>query len=388
MTKLEKSKNSFISLIMLPKTISKFLLITTAIFALLTAPASAKSAADWVAEGNRAFNAERFDDAVAAYDKALAESPGEARILFNKACALYMRKDYELARDLFEQAALKAGNASLEAKSHFNMGNAEFKQSNIPAESDMKNRLEVLERSIAHYEKALALAPEMEAAAHNLEMARATLQQLQKQQEAAERQKQQQQEMQKQLKELIDQQKALSRQTQEMEKQGNNSKDENDSRSELARGQASIKDKTRAMGENMAEAGGEDKEDPMDKARSHLTEAVDNQEKAEDKLNQSEYHDAQKGQEKAAEAMERALSELEANDKVQSAEEQDGRGEQASQETAEPTQASRDPESTGRNKADRMGTEDPEKILDEEYQNRRQRQITGGGNYRPVEKDW
>ena len=376
---------------MLFKIIFKYLGMIAAAAVILSAPASAKSAANWVAEGNRAFDAERFDDAVAAYDKALAESPGEARILFNKACALYMKKDYELARDLFEQAALKAGNASLEAKSHFNMGNAEFKQSNKPAESDMKNRLEVLERSIAHYEKALALEPEMEAAAHNLEMARATLQQIQKQQEAAERQKKQRQEMQEQLQDLIDQQKALSSQTQEMGKQGNDFKkgdEAGNGKEALAREQAAIKDKTRDLSERMTEANGEDKEDPTDKARSHLSEALDNQEKAEDKLNQSEYPDAQKAQEKAAEAMERALSELKDKDKGQSAEDQDDNGEQAPQETAAPAQASREPERTGRNKADGMGTEDPEKILEEEFQNRRQRQITSGGNYRPVEKDW
>ena len=248
---------------------------------MLVSPASAKSVADWVGEGNQAFDVQAFDAAISAYDKALSENPGDARILYNKACALYMNKDYAGARDLFEKAALKANDAVFEAKTHFNMGNAEFKNSTNSRDTDLKNTIEGVERSIAHYEKALALNPEMTDAAHNLEMARMTLQkiqeQLQQQKQAAEKQQKQQQ-----------------------EKEGQN---QNKRQKQTDAGQ----------GENSSDA-------PQNNAApQHKAQNADNQDQ-------------------------------------------------------EPSALKR--------------TEDPEKILEEENQNRRRRQIQKDGNYRPVEKDW
>jgi len=248
---------------------------------MLAAPASAKSASDWVAEGNQAFDVQEFDAAISAYDKALSENPGDARILYNKACALYMNKDYAGARDLFEKSALKANDAVFEAKTHFNMGNAKLKNSTNSRDADLKNTMEGVERSIAHYEKALALNPEMRNAAHNLEMARMTLQkiqeQLQQQKQAAEKQ-----------------------QKQQPEKEGQN----------------------------------------------------------------------QNNRQKQADA---------------------GQGENSSdepQKDAAPQQKAQNGKSKDQEPSAMMSTEDPEKILEEENQHRRRRQMQTGGDYRPVEKDW
>ena len=367
---------------------------------MLVTPAFAKSASDWVAEGNQAFNVQEFDAAISAYDKALAENPGDARILYNKACALYMNKDYASARDLFEKAALKAKDAAFEAKTHFNMGNAELKNSTNSRDADLKNTMEGVERSVAHYEKALSLSPEMTDAAHNLEMARMTLQKIQdeleKQKQAAEKKQKEQQAMEKDLKELIDQQQALSEKIRNREKQPTDAEKNADTKpdgNELAREQAEIKEKTRKMSQKMAYSAGSTPQDPMKKAGSHLNDAADRQKKAEEKLNQSAYSDAREDQEKASEAMKKALAEMQEGQTQNNRQEQAdaGQGENPSdepQKTAAPQQQAKNPESQDQEPAAMRGTEDPEKILEEENQNRRRRHIQTGGNYRPVEKDW
>ena len=106
--------------------------------------AHAASGADLVAEGNRAYQREDYEKALAAYDRASVEAPEAPQIYFNKGAVYYMQGDYTKAREMFEQAALKAKDLELEAGSQYNLGNCAFRESERQRDSDLKKSLAAL----------------------------------------------------------------------------------------------------------------------------------------------------------------------------------------------------------------------------------------------------
>ncbi len=161
----------------MPKT-HAFIIVFIAFIALslsLASTASAESAAGLVEKGNEAFAAGKFDEAIAAYDKALEKNPDAAQIHYNKGCALYMTQAYDEAADRFSLAALQNDDPAFRARTHFNMGNCLFQKSRLQENTDLQNISDSLEKSVRHYEKALDLDASLDAAANNLELARMAL---------------------------------------------------------------------------------------------------------------------------------------------------------------------------------------------------------------------
>jgi Ca-activated chloride channel family protein len=122
-----------------------------------------------VESGNASMKAGKPEEALAAYDQALAGVPNDAGAHFNRGNALYALSRFEEASAEFLRATQSAAPA-LRPSAFYNLGNSYFKNDKF-------------EDAIAAYRHSLALDPANERAKWNLELA------LQKKKEAEEKQK-------------------------------------------------------------------------------------------------------------------------------------------------------------------------------------------------------
>ncbi len=361
----------------------------------MTGPTLAASSGDLVAEGNRAYQSGKYDEALAAYEGASVDAPESPQVYFNKGAAYYMKGDYMKARDMFEQAALKSKDLSLEARSQYNLGNCSFRESERQRDSDLQKSLSALEQSIGHYQKALELDPALEDAAHNIEVARLTIKQImdeiKKQQEQAKEQEEKQRQMTEKLKELIQRQEELEKDTKTLEdekKKEGNSPDRHKRSRELARSQGELKTDTDKLTEELKSP--QDQPNPaVAQAKEHLQHSTTAQEKAETDLKKEKLSHAQTAQRESAEEMKKALEAMscgcgqQPQDKDQEKQEEKSEGQQ---------QAGGEPGSEERRLEQQQPAvareEQAHDILNEERENREQRQLSIPGGYRPVDKDW
>lgn len=124
-------------------------------FLLAFEPLRSKSAS--VEEGNARMKAGKADEALAAYDKAVTELPGEPGVRFARGTALSALSRFDEAAEEFLRAT-EAKETPLKASAFYNLGNAFFKKDKF-------------DEAIAAYRRALALDPKNERAKWNLEIA-------------------------------------------------------------------------------------------------------------------------------------------------------------------------------------------------------------------------
>jgi len=140
----------------------RFLIITlvTAAFAsavLLTLFVKTTTANADIAAGNQAYAAQDYETALQRYTAAQAQARGQVEPAYNAANTYYRQNVPDQARQILEQTLTQPHNAIAEFV-HFNLGNIAFNTQQFDA-------------AIAHYEEALRLQPDDQAAKHNLELA-------------------------------------------------------------------------------------------------------------------------------------------------------------------------------------------------------------------------
>jgi hypothetical protein len=361
----------------------------------------AESAKHLVAAGNQAFANGKYDEALRAYEKAAVAEPESARILFNKGAAEYMQGNFQQAIELFEQAAVKSRATELEARCHYNMGNGYFRESERQRDSDLKKSLAALQQSIASYQKGLQLDPELADAARNIEVARLTmkkvLDEMKKQQEQAAQQQKEQQQAADNLEDLINRQEKLADQTKESAdetRKGDSRENKADKSRELAEQQQKIREETEKLQKRLPSppvAG-----DQAGESARHLENARDQQAAAEERLARNDLEEAHTAQQEAAAEMKKAKEALakkgeKSDSQPHKKEQQQGQKQTEQKQAAQQQDAAASPAEaqagTGQQAAVRQG-ESAAAILNEEKENRRQRQIPGGTGYQPVERDW
>ncbi|WP_027183365.1 vWA domain-containing protein [Desulfovibrio inopinatus] len=130
----------------------------------------------------QAYEAERYDEALALYLKAQIENPTSSALYYNIGNAQYRLGHFKEAATQFAEA-LRQGTPDLQAQAAYNLGNARFKNHDIGG-------------AIEAYETALRLNPNDTDAAKNLAFAKQVQQQQKQQQEqqGSSSQEQQQQE--------------------------------------------------------------------------------------------------------------------------------------------------------------------------------------------------
>ena len=157
-------------------------------------PALADSPAKLVSRGNRSYAGEEYDRAIEYYEKASVRAPESPIVAFNTGNVYYRKEEYAAAREHYRDAALKAKDLSLEAKAWYNTGNCAFREGERQVDSDMEKALEFFQESVQFYTTALEKNPDMDEAAHNIEVARLIIKDLldriQKQQEQMQKQQQ------------------------------------------------------------------------------------------------------------------------------------------------------------------------------------------------------
>jgi Ca-activated chloride channel family protein len=110
-----------------------------------------------IEEGNARMKAGKADEALAAYDKAVAELPADPGVHFDRGTALAALSRFDEAGEEFLRAT-EARDPALKAAAFYNLGNAFMKK-------------EKYKEAIEAYKRALTLDPRDERAKWNLEIA-------------------------------------------------------------------------------------------------------------------------------------------------------------------------------------------------------------------------
>lgn len=170
-----------------------------------------------VAEANKLFEEQKYDEANTKYRDALVDHPESDILHFNIGDVQYKKSNYEEALKSY-QTALSSEDILMQSKNYYNMGNTLYKMGKLP-------------ESILHYRKALELNPEDEDAKYNLEYVRAKLKDESEKQNQAQDQNQKKEEQQDQQQKNQEEQKNQEQQEnqekqQQQEEQGNNQEEQ------------------------------------------------------------------------------------------------------------------------------------------------------------------
>jgi len=355
-----------------------------------TGTVRADSARELVSEGNAAYADGKYDRALDAYEKAGLEKPESPHLYFNRGTAFYRKGDYAKAHEMFEQAALKARDLKLEARCKYNLGNCQFREGQRQSDSDLQKALDAYRASVRFYQDALELDPELNDAAHNIEVTRLKmkdlLDKLKRQQQEEKKEQEETEAAVEKLKELIGRQEETLERAEELSTQQEQEGDSGNKKKEmddLASEQEAIRKDTQGLSEDLAELEPSRQDQkplsPIEKARTHVESAATEQAVAAQRLHKQKLAEAKPSQEKALKELQDALQTMSGQQPAAAPQQPKERQQRKQQQKAE----EREPEKGRRNETARD-------ILNEEKENRRQRHLgpRAPGGYRPVEKDW
>jgi len=143
--------------------------------------ARAQTARDLIAQGNEHYQAERYALALKSYEQAAAASPQPSpELLHDLAAAHFKLGDLQAARDLWVRAK-QAGDAALEARTRYNLGNCDYAEALHAAQQNPQLALQRLDEAAAQYRSALQLDPQLTDARANLELAQVLKRQIEEQ---------------------------------------------------------------------------------------------------------------------------------------------------------------------------------------------------------------
>jgi Ca-activated chloride channel homolog len=159
----------------------------------------------YVRQGNKMFEAEKFEESEVAYRKGLEEDPNSLEVQYNLAGSLYKQKKFEEAAGAYSALTGTAENKEELAKIYHNMGNAYLQGGK-------------LQESVEAYKNALRNNPKDDETRYNLAYAQDKLKQ-QQQQQQNQQQNQEQNQEQKEGEEKDSQQKQQQKQDQQEQQQ-------------------------------------------------------------------------------------------------------------------------------------------------------------------------
>lgn len=128
---------------------------------LTSLPLFAQGGSKKVAEGNKLFAEEKYDEANTRYRDALIENPESPIIQFNIGGVEYKKRNFEEALKAYEKS-VSSDDILMQSRAYYNIGNTLYQLKKLP-------------ESIQFYKKALELNPNDDDAKYNLEYVRAKL---------------------------------------------------------------------------------------------------------------------------------------------------------------------------------------------------------------------
>jgi tetratricopeptide (TPR) repeat protein/uncharacterized protein YegL len=120
--------------------------------------------------GNKAYAAGQFEDAVNAYYEAAAQAPESAEVYYNLGNAQYRAGRFEEARASYEYAAAMAGPDALRSRCWYNLANCLVKTAETFRENEPHAAVEYCRQAAWFYRAALEDTEAFDDAAYNLEM--------------------------------------------------------------------------------------------------------------------------------------------------------------------------------------------------------------------------
>ncbi|MDF1655958.1 MAG: VWA domain-containing protein [Verrucomicrobiales bacterium] len=259
------------------------------IFAFLLVQTSTSSGEDALFSGHEAYQRREFDEAIQAYEGALAEKPSNndrTRLNLAIGAAAFRKGDYERAAEAYGQALIEPKEGFRE-HAHYNLGNTLFRKGEAAlaalgqaANPDQLQNLEgppeqieaVLdqwESAVEHYESALTLNADSQKTAHNIEVVRKRIEELKKEQEKQEQEQQnQQQEEEKKKEEEQEEEKDEDEDKEEDDEESEGDESGDQSEDENGEGNEEESDSDQNSGENEEESNSENEDKPEDKSES------------------------------------------------------------------------------------------------------------------------
>ncbi|MBP7215953.1 MAG: tetratricopeptide repeat protein [Candidatus Omnitrophica bacterium] len=133
--------------------------------------------ATMINEGNRRYQAQRYQEAAEAYERAQELEPDSAMVHFNLGTALFKTKDFAKAKEAFEKALLLE-QKKLRAKAYYNLGNTNVELAQQKEQAALPEAITLMEQAVYDYKKAMEADVHDEDAKVNYELARKKLDEL------------------------------------------------------------------------------------------------------------------------------------------------------------------------------------------------------------------
>jgi Ca-activated chloride channel homolog len=156
-------------------------------------------------EGNRQYEAGKYDEAAARYNEALVDEPDSALLHFNLGDAAYKQGKYDEALTAFQQVPAGDENKPRAARVAYNIGNTKVRLGEAAESAEPQKALGLWAEALAAYRRSLGAAPEDLAAKVNYELVERKIAELKKKLE--EQQKEQEEKQQQDKQEKQDEQK-------------------------------------------------------------------------------------------------------------------------------------------------------------------------------------
>jgi tetratricopeptide (TPR) repeat protein len=118
-----------------------------------------------------------YDKALQKYAEAQLDHPESQALAYNMGNAQYRKKKYDDAIAAYKKA-LHGDDAGVAAASYYNMGNAHFRKGEFAIQSGKQEGIEDYREAMAMYKKSLEIRPEDKNAKRNIEVVQARIKEL------------------------------------------------------------------------------------------------------------------------------------------------------------------------------------------------------------------
>src|SRR5262249_48723078 len=164
-------------------------------------------------EGNRLYEAGKFDDAAEQYNQALADTPDSAGLHLSLGDARYKASKYDDAQAAFQKVPATPDDPARTARLAYNLGNTKFRQGEAVQGTEPQKSLQLWNDALLDYRRALGAQPDDQDAKFNHELVEQKIAALRKKLDEQQQQKKDQQQKQ-------DQQQKDQQQQQDQQQQG------------------------------------------------------------------------------------------------------------------------------------------------------------------------
>jgi tetratricopeptide (TPR) repeat protein len=128
-------------------------------------------------QGAKAYAEGDYDKALQKFSEAQLDNPESQALAFDMGNAQYRKKKYDDAIAAYKKA-LRGEDAGLAASSYYNLGNAHFRKGEFAIQNGKQEGIEDYREAMANYKKSLEIRPDNKDAKRNIEVVQARIKEL------------------------------------------------------------------------------------------------------------------------------------------------------------------------------------------------------------------